>query len=67
MPHQSFHIRNVLPAKGIGEERSFEILESIIRERLMAKFDRLIVAMPPTPNGDLHSDIPGIEQRALSL
>ena len=32
----------------------------------MAKFDRLIIAMPPTPNGDLHSDIPGIEQRALA-
>ena len=33
----------------------------------MTKFDWLITATPPTPNGDLHSDIPGIEQHALSL
>ena len=33
MTHQSFHISNVLPAKGIGEERSFELLEGVIRGR----------------------------------
>ena len=33
MTHQSFHISNVLPAGGIGEGWSFEVIEGIIREQ----------------------------------